>query len=310
MAFEVLTRTPSLPMPGGGSTLARWQALSALGARDLCLVKLLEAHYDAQAILQELGGDPPRPGQLWAVWAAEPPGVTLEFAPQDHLSGHLSGEKAWCSGASRVSHALLTATHDGARLLCRMAMDRTRMDYDDSRWQAVGMARISSGTLRLRRAPAERVGAPGAYLARPGFWHGGAGIAACWHGGAVGVAQRLRRDARIGRNPHAAAHLGAVDVALAAASALLKDTARRIDQRPHDPHREAVTRLRACVAQVATEVVERTGRALGAGPLCTEGDHAQRCADLLTFIRQSHAETDLQWLGEAAARREDCPWTL
>ena len=55
---------------------------------------------------------------------------------------------------------------------------------------------------------------------------------------------------------------------------------------------------------------DQTGRALGAGPLCTEGDHAQRCADLLTFIRQSHAETDLQWLGEAAARQEDCPWTL
>ncbi len=62
MAFEVLARAPSLPMPGGGSTLAHWQALSALGARDLCLVKLLEAHYDAQAILKRARGRSIAPG--------------------------------------------------------------------------------------------------------------------------------------------------------------------------------------------------------------------------------------------------------
>ena len=36
------------------------------------------------------------------------------------------------------------------------------------------------------------MGADGAYLDRPGFWHGGAGIAACWHGGAVALAQFAR----------------------------------------------------------------------------------------------------------------------
>ena len=39
--------------------------------------------------------------------------------------------------------------------------------------------------------------------------------------------------------------------------------------------------------------VSRTGRGLGPGPLCHDGGHAQRVADLTTYIRQSHAERDL-----------------
>ena len=79
------------------------------------------------------------------------------------------------------------------------------------------------------------VGAPGSYLARPGFWHGGLGVAAVWHGGAVGVAAALRQAAGTRPlYPHAAAHLGGVEVALAAAESVLRDGARAIDDDPLD----------------------------------------------------------------------------
>lgn len=45
-------------------------------------------------------------------------------------------------------------------------------------------------------------------------------------------------------------------------------------------------------------------RALGAGPLCADAAHAQRCADLTTFGRQSHAECDLQALGELCVHED------
>ena len=53
------------------------------------------------------------------------------------------------------------------------------------------------------------VGPPDAYTNRPGFSHGGVGVAACWYGGARGVARALlsaasKRDV----GPHALAHLG------------------------------------------------------------------------------------------------------
>jgi len=309
-AATFLAHTPALPFPGSGQTRARWRALAELGGQDLCLVKLLEAHYDAQAILAELGGEAPRPGELWAVWAAEPPGLPLEFHAAVSSNGRLTGTKAWCSGADLVTHALVTAHRGGERVLCRMAMDSARMHYDDSRWRPVGMAGISSGTLELKDVRARSVGEDGAYLKRPGFWHGGAGIAACWYGGAVAVAERLRGEPKISSRPHAAAHLGAIDVALAGARAVLLQTADLIDSEPLQPHRHAVVRARSLVESACRDVVDRVGRALGAGPLCTEGTHAQRCADLLTFVRQHHAENDLQQLGEASAAAKDSPWTL
>src|SRR5690606_10261058 len=64
---------PPLPLPGCGSTLGRWRALAAIGAEDLALAKVLEAHHDARAILAELGAPPPVRGVLLAVWAAEGP---------------------------------------------------------------------------------------------------------------------------------------------------------------------------------------------------------------------------------------------
>lgn len=309
-ALTYLEHTPGLPLPGSGSTLERWRALAAIGARDLALAKVLEAHFDAQAILSELGQRPTATGELWAVWAAEPPDARLEFVSTDGAAGRLTGTKAWCSGAGIVSHALVTAAEGQERVLCRMALDDPRVGHDERPWQAVGMARITSGTLEMAGVRASRVGAPGAYLSRPGFWHGGAGIAACWFGAAAAIAGRLQRDRRVCSSPHAAAHLGAIDAAMSAAAALMRETAGLIDAQPGQAHRHAVVRLRTFVERVGSQVMERAGRALGAGPLCTEGEHAQRCADLTTFLRQSHAETDEQWLGTGLAQQESAAWRL
>jgi hypothetical protein len=55
------------------------------------------------------------------------------------------------------------------------------------------------------------------------------------------------------------------------------------------------------VEAAAREVLDRTGRALGAGPLCRDGAHARRVADLTVYLRQHHGERDLAELGAAVA---------
>ena len=62
-------------------------------------------------------------------------------------------------------------------------------------------------------------------------------------------------------------------------------------------------RVRAVVEHAVDEAITRTGRALGAGPLCQDGRHAQRVADLTVYVRQSHAERDLAELGRLAGQR-------
>lgn len=312
-------RLPSLPLPGRGETRARWQALATIAADDVCAVKILEAHYDAIAILAELGeAEPDATGSdacdhadaaLLAVWAAEPPDARLVFSPGPAGCGTLDGIKAWCSGASLADAALVTAHEGDQRVLVRVVLAQSGIAPLGDDWQAVGMARVDSGRLSFQGAQATRVGAPGAYLARPGFWHGGAGIAACWFGAAAAIAETLRVHPRAGGNAHAMAHLGAIDMALTAAASLLRETAATIDAAPELPHIEAVTRVRSVVERTCSEVIDRVGRALGPAPLCQDGAHARRCADLTTFLRQSHAERDWATLGAAAQARENT-WTL
>ena len=86
-------------------------------------------------------------------------------------------------------------------------------------------------------------------------------------------------------------------------------TADAIDAQPDAPHVEAVMRVRSLLERTATGVIDRVGRALGPGPLCADAAHAQRCADLATFIRQSHAERDWAAIGRAAGTRS-VGWAL
>ena len=54
------------------------------------------------------------------------------------------------------------------------------------------------------------------------------------------------------------------------------------------------------VETAVEETITRVGRALGPTPLSQDGHHAQAVADLTIYIRQSHAERDLERLGRLA----------
>jgi hypothetical protein len=294
----------ALPLPGHGRTPERFAALSALGAADPVLARLGEGHADAVAILAELGG--PDPGAVpWGVWAAVPRSVTATRGP---AGWRLDGDRPWCSGAGTCERALVTAAApDGDRLFA-LDVRRPGVTILDGTWPAIGMAGSDSRTVRLADVPAEPVGAPGGYVGRPGFWHGGAGVAACWYGGAAGVAQPLWERMRADPEPHALAHLGAVDAALAAAAALLTEVAHQIDADPAADLGRPVRRVRAAVEAAAGAALDHVGRALGAGPLSRDARHARRVADLTVYLRQSHAERDLAALGALAAAATAPRW--
>jgi alkylation response protein AidB-like acyl-CoA dehydrogenase len=246
-------------------------------------------------------------GELWGVWAAESPDavVTATMIRNDDFT--LSGTKPWCSGAGFCSHALVTARRpDGTRGLFAVKVDDPVVKPLPSTWWNPGMAGSDTRAVQFTNAPAIAVGEPGGYLSRPGFWHGAIGVAACWLGGARAVARPLyRRVAEDKADAHALAHLGAVDSAIAAAEALMMVTATLIDADPYDRTGNAqllARRVRATAETAVDEAISRTGRALGPGPLCQDGPHAKRVADLAIYVRQSHAERDLAELGRLAGR--------
>ena len=293
-----------MPLPGSGATWQRFAAFADLAEEDLSLARLAEGHADAVAILAELGGPAADPGSRWGVWAANPPGPNVTARQRDG-GWVLTGTKQYCSGARVCTHALVTAAAgDEARLFAVAVAD---LEPRDDSWPATGMAGSDTLDVGFPGIAAEPVGPPGGYTGRPGFSHGGVGVAACWYGGARGVARVLARAAaKRDVGPHALAHLGAIDIGLRTARAALAEAAGEIDADPGDLRGAGTLRalrVRALTEAVASDVLARTGRALGAGPLSHDESHSRAVADLTVYLRQHHAERDLARLGELIAEQ-------
>lgn len=288
-----------------GRTADRWAQLAAWGREDLALAKVLEPHLDATAILSDLSHPSPVASSIWGVWAAEPPFAVLTADRVDG-SWRLTGRKAFCSGARLVTHALATArTEDGSRLFSvDLADPGVRVDGAAPAWMGSGMRRAATETLDFDRVEALAVGEVGDYTARAGFWHGAIGVAACWFGGALGVADTLERSTdRL--DAHGAAHLGAVRASVLASRASLHLAAEMVDTGQVDdaePAEHLAHAVRSVVAGTVEEIISRVGRALGPGPLAFDADHATRVQDLQVFVRQHHGERDLERLGRLARR--------
>ena len=323
---KLVAMQANLPLPGSGSTLARWHALSDVAAQDLCLVKLFEGHTDALAILHELNFTYPENSafspagavpRTWGVWAAEPPDARVRVDMTERLGVSLTGRKSWCSGAAQLSHALVTAWQaDGASpQLVAVALDQPGVRITNEGWCAVGMAASNSVDVIFDGAVGYAVGQPGAYLTRPGFWHGGAGIAACWYGGAQALASYLRlslktHPGQLSSQAYRLAALGRCDVALQQTAAMLRELATWIDANPKLDARVQVLRVRLSAEGAAKRVLDEVGTALGAGPYCRDARFARLAADLPVFIRQSGADRDLQSLGENAVAATHDLWAL
>ena len=304
-----------LPLPGAGATLARWRALAAAGAHDLSLAKLFEGHTDALAILHEAGAADPAPGSIWGTWCAEPPDARLRLERAHDGRFTLSGRKAWCSGARTVTHAVISCWNAaGEPMLAAADLRQPGITMTDESWQAVGMRDSGSIDVHFDRVAALPLGGSGFYVQRAGFWHGGAGVAACWFGAAgalaAALADTVRRHVGGQADPHRLAQLGAVSVALQGSAALMRETAAAIDRDPGADAMLAALSVRLSVEASATAALAAVGRALGPGPMCRDAAMARRVADLPVFMRQSHAERDQEAVGGLAAAAQEAPWTL
>jgi hypothetical protein len=209
-----------------------------------------------------------------------------------------------------LTHGLMTAWQgDEGPYLVAVDLHQPGVSISSQGWNAVGMRASASVDVTLDGVLVQVVGESGDYLERPGFWQGGIGVAACWFGAASALGETLANRMAKRPEPHALAHLGAVDVALSSARALLIEAGRFIDDNPKANVPALALRARAAVEETVEVVLRHVGRAVGAVPFCKDARFAQLAADLPVFVRQSHAEQDLAALGEdVAARRDGWRW--
>ena len=294
-----------LPLPGHGDRVGRWRVLTGLGRVNLTVARVVEAHTDALAVLAESGRDPGAETRTWGVFAAQAPGTGLIAEPAGAGRVRLTGVQPWCSLAGSLDAALVTARIGDERGLYAVDLRRDDVRADPpERWVARGLRTVTSAPVTFDATPAEPVGAPGWYLRRPGFAWGGIGVAACWLGGALGLADTL-----FAARPREFddVHRGAVDTALHAAQCVLDAAARDVDAAARqasivEPEVLAL-RTRSVVAGCVEDVLRHVGHALGPTPLAFDAEHAARVADLTLYVRQHHAERDLAVLGRKVSDR-------
>ncbi len=299
-------RALSWPLPGHGHTARRFHLLRSAAEWDLVFGRLVEAHADAVAITSELGGPPVAVGQRWGVWAAGP--ADSLHAWTDHHGWRIEGTKAWCSGASLLTHALVAASTACGQQLLAVDLGDPNTLVGPSTWAGHGMIRADTRSVRFDQTSAEAVGQPEQYLNRPGFWAGAIGVAACWHGGTTAVARPLLDRAHRCPDPHLLTHLGAVHVDLEQNQTILAAAASQVDNHFGCDHELLAGAVRTTIERNAVEVMDRVGRALGPGPLAHDASHAALVADLTVYIRQHHGERDLEQIGRRLSQLDD-PWS-
>ena len=109
-------------------------------------------------------------------------------------------------------------------------------------------------------------------------------------------------------DPHTLAHLGALEADAWALGAYLDSAGCEIDAYPADAEMACTRALvvRHLVEQASSDVLRRFARAYGPRPLAFDRPASRRYHELDLYIRQCHAERDLESLGrklhDAAAR--------
>lgn len=299
--------TLSIPLPGSGSTTARLRALHELGRRDLSVARIAEAHTDAIAILAEAHCSPISDA-LYGVWASDGPASRLQVTRMPNGGLRLDGTKQYCSGAPFLDHALVTAHGEGALWLIAVARSACGMSVESSGWAASAFAATGTSSVHFDNVllgQSYLIGGPNWYLERVGFWHGALGPAACWAGGAAGLIDTARRLGR--RDSHARAQLGALEAAAWGLLAILDQAGAHIDADPAgrsgSAQREALI-ARHLIERACTDILDRFGRATGPQLLAFDPDTVRRYSELTLYIRQCHAERDLESLANIAPQHD------
>jgi alkylation response protein AidB-like acyl-CoA dehydrogenase len=264
--------------------------LAETASRDLSRARLVEGHLDALAILAEAGRSAPEGS--FGVWAAGGPAVK---ASDTDGGFRLEGRKPWCSGASVLDRALVTAATSEGDLLFEVDLRDPGVVADEGSWPSVGMAGSDTleVTLDIEVGREAVVGDVGWYTGRAGFWIGSIGVAACWLGGAIGAVRSLagRLRDRV-PDPHQLAALGAAAARCAALATAVERCAAQVDARPEGPGSLLAREIRQAVEEGCLEVLVDVARAGGADHVSHDAEQSRRLADLPVYVRQHHGGRD------------------
>jgi len=311
-SFERLTAlgllTASLPEHLGGLDFGYGEAgadamlrlFISLGEANLSVARLYEAHVNALQLIVRYGSDPltarcardAAQNHLFALWVTDPPGSGVDLEPSG--SGYvLRGVKDFCSGASRATRALITASDQtGTRMLVVRLSGENRVL--ESRIKLGGMRAAVTGSVDFSGMKADEqdlIGQPGDYLKEPAFsagaWRGSAaalgGLKALLNLHRDGILQRRREG-----DPHQQARFGQAVIAYETALLWMRRAARLACVEDDTPEAIVayVNLARLAVESACLDAMQLAQRSLGLSGFIAGSRFEQLCRDLATYLRQ------------------------
>ena len=183
----------------GGEAVRR--ALTACGAADLSLGRLVEGHVNAARLvftygtgaLQEKVAADLLAGHLVAIWSTERPQSPVRALRQGSTVV-IEGEKAFASGVGHVDRAVISVTNEnGQQQLAYIALDPAAMPFQ--RWPLNAMRASSTGSITLSGLVIEETdlfGVEGDYVKEPDFSAGAWRTLAVQLGGLQALCARVK----------------------------------------------------------------------------------------------------------------------
>ncbi|UZD62699.1 acyl-CoA dehydrogenase family protein [Brevibacterium sp. JSBI002] len=307
-AAKVRALSRFLGLTGTTSHVRQWESLLEVAAIDVAVARMLEPHVDARGILAEAGHDAPD-GSTWGVYAAESPAHVLTVGAEGEQTV-IDGEKAWCSLAAELSHAIVIAGSDGGSYACAVDLRDPRAQVQPTAWPSVGLQEIPSGSVAFTKTPVTVLGPPNWYLDRTAFAWGGVRVAACWFGAAVGLARNAVRRHSKRSNPSTVGEMliGQLEAEIFSIRSVFAQAAAAADGSDEYSRARAWT-VALTVRNIVYSGVRRIqhlSREI-AGPAALTGDvgFAKADADLTVYISQHHGPRDEAALGTELRTKVD-----
>lgn len=276
-------------------------ALRAIGRASLPVGRLFEGHLNALRLILRHGDTAAgqraaaaaAAGALFGVWNTDAAAQPVRIARTESAL-RLTGRKVLCSGAGHVTHALITATEDGAvRMLVVPLVPGSRADV--SSWTAQGMRASATGAVDftgLELPASALLGAPCAYAAQPDFSAGAWRFAAVQTGGIEALVEALAAQHRAtgrGADPHQATRFAEAVLAAEAARLWVEAAATRAEA-PDQPDPAAtiahVNLARTAVERAAMDTIALAQRSIGLAALLSPHPAERIARDLATYLRQ------------------------
>ncbi|MGI3779185.1 MAG: hypothetical protein ACRYG2_00260 [Janthinobacterium lividum] len=276
------------------------EELIALGRTDIPLSRLSEGHVDAVRILDQAAAVPV-PEALYGVWASRSAQTGLSATERgDELEIH--GTLRFASGSGLLDRSLVPVWLDDERHVL-LDLDVSGLPVDPTVWRTAAMTPSRTYEIHVDHLVVPRSaqrGPEGFYLGRPGFQAGGAGVAACWVGGAARVLDALLAfHPRPG--PAQQVRLGQIRADLAAAAAAVRSGARALADPGVDTTAVALE-VRTAVAEAVHRILAAARMLTGPTGLALDDAVSHVIPDLELYVLQHNVDAALASLGSPASR--------